>query len=326
MRLAYLNQHSDSGSLILRAGNKCLTQTQLDAISNQDVADFHPLNCAKLNAKPYPYFDGGLIFMRKSGWFPYFSSRNNNFSNRQQIAVVCVGSSCTVDPNTGILQDSNPETNGNSVTRNTASVCVDSASANNGANANAAHSCLPAPTVTTNAAGAVTVVPTNMTNNILTTETKAVQEGDNDALGDGNPKGCAVLQMSASSSSVEQNVALAFILLGVGLFASWLGYYLYNRYQARKATDSKFRYDTAWQKASDSAFVEEKTRSISRASGIEVTASAPAASAGAAAAAKGSSAGVKLGRSLSPGTASGSGKKFSKGGNNYSKIEKTQMI
>ena len=45
----------------------------------QDVARFHPLNCAKINAKPYPYFDAGLMLLRKSGWFPFYSSRNNNF-------------------------------------------------------------------------------------------------------------------------------------------------------------------------------------------------------------------------------------------------------
>lgn len=52
------------GSLVLRAGKSCLTQTQLDSYQNQDVARFHPLNCAKINAKPYPYFDAGLMFMR----------------------------------------------------------------------------------------------------------------------------------------------------------------------------------------------------------------------------------------------------------------------
>mmetsp|Transcript_5927 Transcript_5927/g.8274 ORF Transcript_5927/g.8274 Transcript_5927/m.8274 type:complete len:255 (+) Transcript_5927:448-1212(+) len=96
MRLAYLNQQSDSGSLAFRAGKPCLTQTQLDAINNEDVADFHPLNCAKMNAKPFPYFDGGILFLRKYGWFPFFSSRNNNFSNRQNIGIICVGPQCKV--------------------------------------------------------------------------------------------------------------------------------------------------------------------------------------------------------------------------------------
>jgi hypothetical protein len=58
-RLVYLNQQLDGGSLALRQYASCLTETQLNAFANQDVARNHPLNCAKLNAKPFPYFDGG---------------------------------------------------------------------------------------------------------------------------------------------------------------------------------------------------------------------------------------------------------------------------
>lgn len=244
MRLAYLNQQSDSGSLVLRQGRNCLTQTQLNAIANQDVADFHPLNCAKLNAKPYPYFDGGIMFMKKNGWFPFYSSRNNNFSNRQQIGVICVGSNCTVDAN-GILQDKNPNTNGVAVKRSSPSTCYNTANPTSGANANGVQSCLA---TTANAtANAV----------ILTANTFAVQEGDADTKGDGNARGCAVKSnVFDTGSTVEQNIALAFILLAVGIVFSWLAYYLYNRYQARRAGESKFRYDTAWQSA---APVEKRT-------------------------------------------------------------------
>jgi hypothetical protein len=34
---------------------------ELDAFNDQDTARNHPLNCAALSAKPYPYFDGGLM-------------------------------------------------------------------------------------------------------------------------------------------------------------------------------------------------------------------------------------------------------------------------
>jgi len=81
-RLAYLNQQSDKLSLTYRANKPCLTVSDLNKIKNRDVADFHPLNCAKLNAKPFPYFDAGIMFMKNFGKFPFFSSRNNNFSNR----------------------------------------------------------------------------------------------------------------------------------------------------------------------------------------------------------------------------------------------------
>ncbi len=294
MRLAYLNQQSDSGSLTLRGGKACLTQAQLDAISNSDTADNHPLNCAKLNAKPYPYFDGGVMIMKKNGWFPYYSSRNNNFSNRQNIGVLCVGSTCKVDPATGVLQDQNPQTTGTStVTTNAAttpSKCYDTASGSDGANANGAHSCLPT----------AAAVSQNITY-IISTETFATQEQDNDALGDGNAQGCAVLQYSTSSSStVESDLALAFILLAVGLFTSWLAYYLYNRYQARRAEESKFRYDTAWQKAEP---VEKKARpaSVPRPTSVQLTEINP---------------GVKMAR---PKAASAPAK-------NYQKVKRTEMI
>mmetsp|Transcript_10059 Transcript_10059/g.10870 ORF Transcript_10059/g.10870 Transcript_10059/m.10870 type:complete len:992 (-) Transcript_10059:478-3453(-) len=294
MRLAYLNQQSDSGSLTLRGGKSCLTQAQLDAISNSDTADNHPLNCAKLNAKPYPYFDGGVMIMKKNGWFPYYSSRNNNFSNRQNIGVLCVGSTCKVDPATGVLQDQNPQTTGTSTVTTSAattpSKCYDTASGSDGANANGAHSCLPT----------AAAVSQNITY-IISTETFATQEQDNDALGDGNAQGCAVLQYSTSSSStVESDLALAFILLAVGLFTSWLAYYLYNRYQARRAEESKFRYDTAWQKAEP---VEKKARpaSVPRPTSVQLTEINP---------------GVKMAR---PKAASAPAK-------NYQKVKRTEMI
>ncbi|RYG68249.1 hypothetical protein EON64_05600 [archaeon] len=242
MRLAYLNQQSDLGSMTLRANLPCLTQAQLDAIPNQDVADFHPLNCAKLNAKPHPYFDGGLIFMRKSGWFPFFSSRNNNFSNRQQIGIICVGSNCKVDNSTGVLQDTNPQTNGLSVAKTASSTCYDTATGTKGS-VNAGTTCLPK--------------NVTATTKPLAVETFATQQGDNDATGDGNKAGCAVLTFGPLGDSVETDVALAIGLLFVGLFFAWLAYYLYNRYQARKESDARFKYDTAWQKA---APVEKSAR------------------------------------------------------------------
>jgi hypothetical protein len=216
MRLAYLNQQLDQGSLTLRANKDCLTQTELDAYSNQDIAENHPLNCAKMNAKPFPYFDGGMMFVRKDGWFPFYSSRNNNFSNRQNIGIICVGSTCKLQNGTGVLQDQNPEVNGRSITNNAASKCEDTLNQDTSANANGARSCL-----STASGDSVT----------LSGETYTIQQGDNDAKGDGNKKSCTILTFfDKSNSSVEQKVVLAIILLFVGLFASWLAYYLYNRY------------------------------------------------------------------------------------------------
>jgi hypothetical protein len=41
-------------------------------------------NCMKLNAHKTPYFDGGLHAANNTGRFSYYSTRNNNFTNRGQ--------------------------------------------------------------------------------------------------------------------------------------------------------------------------------------------------------------------------------------------------
>ena len=235
MRLAYLNQQLDGGALVLRAGDKCLTQTQLNAMSDQDTARNHPLNCAKLNAKPYPYFDGGVMMLRKSGWFSYFSSRNNNFSNRQQNGVICVGT-CPVDKYSGVLQDQNPADSGAKVTRYVPSKCTDTASGGTGANNNGATSCIsPTP---------------SPTSSILSVETQTTQEGDNDNFGDGNQRGCEILKYNLDNvKTTEQMITLAIILLFVGLFAAWLAYFLYNRYKLRLDDKTDHRGETKWQKS-----------------------------------------------------------------------------
>lgn len=170
--------------------------------------------------------------MKRNGWFPYYSSRNNNFSNRQQMGVICVGSSCTLQSGTGVLQDLNPQVNGKSLVRASTSTCQDTTSGKGSSNANGATSC----------------ISTQAT--ILTGETQATQEADNDATGDGHAQSCAVKDSSSlpsATGTVEQQVTLAIVLLFVGLFAAWLAYFLYNRYQASKDGTSRFRFDAAWQ-------------------------------------------------------------------------------
>ena len=241
IRLAYLNQQLDMGSLVLRQFKQCLTQAQLSAINSEDVADYHPLNCAKMNAKPYAYFDAGVLFLRKNGWFPFFNSRDNNFSNRQSIGIICVGRNCTVDNTTGVLQDTNPNTNGKSLvsTASSPSVCYDtSQSTSTQSTATGMISCL-----------------TNGTTPILRAETFKTAAADNDNKGDGNAKGCAVLSSSlgggsttTTTASVETSLIIAFVILGFGIVVTCLGWYLYTRYQKSDGV-SKFRYDTAWHSA-----------------------------------------------------------------------------
>ena len=250
-RLAYLNQQSDKLSLTYRANKPCLTLSDLNTIKNRDVADFHPLNCAKLNAKPFPYFDAGIMFMKNFGKFPYFSSRNNNFSNRQQIGIICVkdenGKGCEVDPDTKVLQDQNPMTNGGDIYRTSPPTNKPTITPSN--EPTSYSSLLPSSTPS--------ISPTTAA--IITTETFTAVSSDNDLLGDGNMQGCAANAYASSSSSSSSSSSdsnekslIAGISIGLfflGLFTSWLTYYLYNRYQARKEAEGKFRHDTSWQTA-----------------------------------------------------------------------------
>jgi len=69
----------------------CLTYSQLLAKDNNNAntVEQDVQNCMKLNAAP-SYFDGGLIRMNKTGSFYYVSTRNNNFSNRDQKGAIYI--------------------------------------------------------------------------------------------------------------------------------------------------------------------------------------------------------------------------------------------
>lgn len=254
-RLSYLNQQSDGGSLVLRGGKECLTQEELDtlAATNRDVAEYHPLNCAKLNAKPYPYYDAGIMFMFKSGWFPFFSSRNNNFSNRQQIGVICVGESCYVDENK-VLQEDSPVLAGTTNARQSASYCVDTSTGAGGeSNANGASSCV----------GGTISDPTDPDDNVLEEETQAINEGDNDAKNEGNEVGCAIQNDYTSSAlsrdelTPEEQAGLAVGLLAAGILLTWAAYWVYYRYNPRPSKDKEWLRKAGF--ASDAQYARTST-------------------------------------------------------------------
>lgn len=227
-RLAYLNQQSDGGGLTLRRGNACLTEAELDQIKNKNERENHPLNCAKLNAKPYPYFDAGVMQVNKAGKFAYFSSRNNNFSNRDQTGVVCVrkndGSGCEND--NGVLQDQNAMVSTSII--KTKSYCNDEASNYDMSNEFGAASCI------------------TIDESLLSAETLATTQADNDKIGDGNAEPCdpSPFESFFLNATVEQKIGLAIALLFVGMGSAWAGYYGYNRYEAQKNKGKKFAGNT----------------------------------------------------------------------------------
>lgn len=69
-------------------------------ITNNDQDD---ANCAKLNAAPTPYFDGGLVKMNSTGTFAYMSTRNNNFSNRTQKGQLTVTKKKKITSSAGVV-------------------------------------------------------------------------------------------------------------------------------------------------------------------------------------------------------------------------------
>jgi hypothetical protein len=91
-KLAFLNQDTN----LAKRGQRCKDLTELNAINNNNARERDPFNCAKLNAasdkfgQRTPYFDGGLVQMNKAGRSSYMSTRNNNFSNRNQVGFMCV--------------------------------------------------------------------------------------------------------------------------------------------------------------------------------------------------------------------------------------------
>jgi len=57
--------------------------------NNENNAEQDIRNCGKLNAASQ-YFDGGVMRMNKTGTFHYMSTRNHNFSNRDQKGIIYV--------------------------------------------------------------------------------------------------------------------------------------------------------------------------------------------------------------------------------------------
>mmetsp|Transcript_41361 Transcript_41361/g.95541 ORF Transcript_41361/g.95541 Transcript_41361/m.95541 type:complete len:957 (+) Transcript_41361:51-2921(+) len=243
IRLSYLNQQSDGGSLGFRDENDCLTEAQLDNINNQQERENHPLNCAKLNAKPYPYFDGGIMNARKAGQFAYFSSRNNNFSNRDQTGNICVRGiksdgteeKCEVDTSTFTLQGANPaiSTASMRISSGTAAPakCTDSANGegSGAANDQGASSCLTDDSGTDD--------------DMLSGSTFTVEQAANDAMGDGDERSCEEITFFYSLPDAAKKAILAVVLLSVGCASGYAAWFVYNRVQAQRKKDAAENLD-----------------------------------------------------------------------------------
>jgi len=85
-RLAFLDQPVDNAQ-------SCLSLDALkEKYNNRDERERSHYNCAKLNAAETPYFDAGAIPAGRTGTHYIMSTRNNNFSNRGQKAIIHIKS------------------------------------------------------------------------------------------------------------------------------------------------------------------------------------------------------------------------------------------
>ena len=224
--LMYINQEEELKERFGAAAT-CLSQTELDNINNKNSRENRPQNCAKLNGKVHPYFDAGVVTI-KSGTgatpaaagaggakargktYSFFSSRNNNFSNRDQTMDICVYAPGDKD-HAGCAGESDPNTG-----QPLASY-----------NAFAATDGVNTPPVIDGAPSTVTQpegVP-------LDGETTAPIEKDNDSVGDGEPEACeARIHEFVSSVGVAGMIAIGCAVFVLGIMGTLLAQALYGRF------------------------------------------------------------------------------------------------
>lgn len=85
-QMAFLGQKVEDNSTCVSDFNVLLgLNNNNEAAAIRDVR-----NCAKLSGVKQPYFDAGLLQFKANGIHHYVSTRNNNFSNRQQKGTILV--------------------------------------------------------------------------------------------------------------------------------------------------------------------------------------------------------------------------------------------
>ena len=107
----------------------------------------------------------------------------------------------------------------------------------------------PFPAQVANAQGAASCQALDGTVVILEDGTFAIENKDNDAIGDGNKDPCDVLIWNIFGSSdkkVTKYLRLAIALLFAGVIVTYFSYYGYNRYMAYRAKHRKFDTGGDW--------------------------------------------------------------------------------
>eukprot|EP00753_Platysulcus_tardus_P004282 PLAT12528.2.p2 GENE.PLAT12528.2~~PLAT12528.2.p2 ORF type:complete len:756 (+),score=263.14 PLAT12528.2:76-2343(+) len=181
--MAFLNQNTAN----------CLTQTQLDNINNDQRQQANPKNCAALN-QAKAVVDIGPLTVGNQGVYNFVDTRNNNFSNRANKWRICVG------------VEGSP-----------------AACSGYGASGSAIGGTDTAPGVDTNPVfqlpGQKEAAKEAAKQPKLDKPTTAPQDKDNDAVGDGEKKGCEDMLWSL----LEGLGTFGAAALGVGMFSIGVG-------------------------------------------------------------------------------------------------------
>ena len=150
----------------------------------------------------------------EGGRFHYYSSRNNNFSNRDQTGTICVKGS---DKTKGDCSQTNVLSDKKVLSEALAAVKANKAQ--------------------------VTQLPSDVKPTggpILTEDTAAPNDKDNDALGDGDQEGCERMLYDFFKGIGPAGVtALAVGLLATGSLLTLLGLYVVHRYRRRHTEAAK---------------------------------------------------------------------------------------
>jgi len=216
-RMMYLEQED-----ALRArGARCLSLQELRALPAGNQRDNNPSNCFKINAHATPYFYGGLIKMNKTGSFPYFSSRNNNLSNRDQTAIICTAEK-------GKITDCRDLVNGPLSPLLRAAEAPEAQEYSLDPDVNQARDALNPEDFFQSIFGSL---PNTSDPRVLSGESFAPMEQDNDQYGSGNLQACQLIRYdiegvpSATVAGLAVGmVALGALLMAVGQFAT--SYYI----------------------------------------------------------------------------------------------------
>merc|ERR1719267_166205 len=218
--LMYINQEEELKERFGPAAT-CLSQTELENINNKNSRENRPQNCAKLNGKVHPHFDAGVVKIKastgatttKGKTYSFFSSRNNNFSNRDQTMDICVlaagdtnhqGCETRLDPNT-----KQPLASYNAF------------AANDNENT--------PPTIDGDS-----IIGDRPEGEIIDGETTAPIEKDNDSVGDGEPEACeARIHEFVSSVGVAGMIAIACAVFVLGIMGTLLAQALFARFSRK---------------------------------------------------------------------------------------------